>query len=533
MRITNGIINNNTKSNILVNKEYSDKYNTMVATGQKITRPSDDPIIAIRALRLNNNISEINQYYGKNIPDAEAWLDITQTALDQTQGVISDVQKYLTQGASDDNTAEDRKNILENLKGLRDQIYASGNADYAGRTVFTGYRTSESLTYMKDETQLFTMVQNFSNKDFETITYVSGSRDIDPASISGYDPTTYNQTDVQDNEVYRLRLAYQNLTTDQTDIDGTTLLPRTFTVTLDDGDPTTTPPTPSTTVSGTVTVKTLGTDKAENDKLYTQVGDDEVILIADTGELILGKNIADAMRREGSTASFEYSKKEWEKNDPRPEHYFAAKTIDPDSGRTIRYNYTEDTSKTPTEYNPDFRDQKIQYEIAYNQKIEINVNADEVFSPYIARDVDELVEVTQNCQDAYDKMKKFEGLLDKEGYTDAEKNKIQQLYDAATKEFDLYKEKMQKMFSHAMTNFQGYADVLNNKISAMGSLDARLALTKSRVSEQLENFKELADDNINVELTESAIDLKNAELALQAAQQAAATVSKTTLLNYL
>ena len=127
-------------------------------------------------------------------------------------------------------------------------------------------------------------------------------------------------------------------------------------------------------------------------------------------------------------------------------------------------------------------------------------------------------------------MKKFEGLLDKDGY---DKDKIQQLYDAATKEFDLYKEKMQKMFSQGLTRFQGYADVLNNKISAMGSLDARVALTKSRVSEQLENFKELADDNINVELTESAIDLKNAELALQAAQQAAATVSKTTLLNYL
>ena len=47
MRITNGIINNNTKNNILVNKEYNDRYNTMVATGQKITRPSDDPIIAM------------------------------------------------------------------------------------------------------------------------------------------------------------------------------------------------------------------------------------------------------------------------------------------------------------------------------------------------------------------------------------------------------------------------------------------------------------------------------------------------------
>jgi len=96
MRITNGIINNNTKSNILVNKEYSDKYNTMVATGQKITRPSDDPIVAIRALRLNNNISEINQYYGKNIPDAEAWLEVTETALKQTEGVLSSVQEAHT-----------------------------------------------------------------------------------------------------------------------------------------------------------------------------------------------------------------------------------------------------------------------------------------------------------------------------------------------------------------------------------------------------------------------------------------------------
>ena len=67
----------------------------------------------------------------------------------------------------------------------------------------------------------------------------------------------------------------------------------------------------------------------------------------------------------------------------------------------------------------------------------------------------------------------------------------------------------------------------------MGSLHNRLDLTKSRVGEQLDNFKELADDNINVELTESAIDLKNAELALEAAQQAAAKVAKVSLLNYL
>ena len=208
MRITNGIINNNTKNNILVNKEYSDRYNTMVATGQKITRPSDDPIVAIRALRLNNNINEINQYYDKNIPDAEAWMEITETALTQTQSVLESVQSNLTQGASDDNQSKDRLNLLENLKALKDQIYASGNADYAGRTVFTGFRTGESLTFMTDETQLFTMVQNFSTVDVNKMTYVSGSYSYDPEKLNEYDPSTYNQTDVKDNEIYRLRRIY-------------------------------------------------------------------------------------------------------------------------------------------------------------------------------------------------------------------------------------------------------------------------------------------------------------------------------------
>lgn len=537
MRITNGIINNNTKTNILVNKEYSDKYNTMVATGQRITRPSDDPIIAIRALRLNNNISEIDQYHGKNIPDAEAWLDITETALKQTEGVLADVQKQLVQGSSDDNTAQNRKDILESLKGLRDQLYSAGNADYAGRTVFTGYRTGEPLTFMYDEMHLRTMVQNFTDADFETINYISGTYDKDVKDISVYDPTADNQTNVKSNEVARLRLAYDNLTKDQKSVgeSGGTGgdLQRTLTIKMKDG----------TTIDYSVTIGSLTTSKADNDRLYLSVSeggsvpDDGVMLITDTGELILGKDVAANMRKEGSTTSFEYAKEDWRKNDPRPEHYYAAKTYDDDAGRLIRYNYSEDETKPETDpdrFYADFVDQKINYEIAYNQKIEINVNADEVFNTSIARDVDELLEVTQSCLDAEEKLTKLKGLEDKmESYSEADKKKILGLKDTLQKEFDFYKEKMQKMFSHGLTIFKGYSEAVNNKIASYGSLSARLELTKSRVGEQRDNFKELADKNINVELTESAIDLKNAEIALEAAQQAAAKVAKVSLLNYL
>ena len=522
MRITNGIINNNTKSNILLNKEYSDKYNTMVATGQRITRPSDDPIIAIRALRLNNNISEIEQYHGKNIPDAEAWIDVTETALKQTEGVLADVQKQLVQGASDDNTAQNRRDILESLKGLRDQLYSSGNSDYAGRTVFTGYRTGEALTFMHDEVHLRTMVQNFTDKDFETINHISGTYEKDIKDLSEYDSDTDNQTNVRSSEVARLRLAYDNLTKDQKSVgeDGKPGddLPRTFTITLKDGS----------TKDYPVTVSSFTPSKAYNEQLYLTVPDDGVMLITDTGELILGKNAAADMRKEDSTASFEYAKEDWRRNDPRPEHYYASKTYDDDAKRLIKYNYSEDGTR------PDFVDQKINYEIAYNQKIEINVNADEVYKTSIARDVDELMEVTQNCLDAEEKLNKVKELekdIDNYSYTD--RKKILELKDTVQKEFDFYKEKMQKMFSHGLTIFKGYSEAVNNKIAEYGSLSARLELTKSRVGEQRDNFKELADKNINIELTESAIDLKNAELALEAAQQAAAKVAKVSLLNYL
>ena len=64
MRITNKMMSGNSLANINTNKEYLDKLNNQMATEKKITRPSDDPIVAIRALRLRSNLSEITQYYG-------------------------------------------------------------------------------------------------------------------------------------------------------------------------------------------------------------------------------------------------------------------------------------------------------------------------------------------------------------------------------------------------------------------------------------------------------------------------------------
>ena len=42
-------------------RDLQDKLNNQMATEKKIVRPSDDPVVAIRALRLRTNVSQVTQ----------------------------------------------------------------------------------------------------------------------------------------------------------------------------------------------------------------------------------------------------------------------------------------------------------------------------------------------------------------------------------------------------------------------------------------------------------------------------------------
>ena len=63
MRITNNIILHNTTSNINGNKVNVNNLNNQMTSQKKIQRPSENPVIAVRSLRLRTTLSEIDQYY--------------------------------------------------------------------------------------------------------------------------------------------------------------------------------------------------------------------------------------------------------------------------------------------------------------------------------------------------------------------------------------------------------------------------------------------------------------------------------------
>jgi flagellar hook-associated protein 3 FlgL len=212
MRITNKIMQNNSLYNINNNKVSEDQLNTMMSTGKKITRPSDDPVIAIRALRLRSNVTQLSQYYEKNAKDAESWLEVTADALSTITDVLTDAVKQVTKGANKDLTLDDLSIIVTQLDALSKEYYATGNVDYAGRYVFTGYRTDTPLTFETATTASYADINDeFKAGDVSDSSRVVGKHNLDNATVmdDNYVPTL--QSDIVEQTVGRLRLSYDNL----------------------------------------------------------------------------------------------------------------------------------------------------------------------------------------------------------------------------------------------------------------------------------------------------------------------------------
>lgn len=172
MRITNNMMLNNSMNNINGNKINVNNMNNQMSSQKKIQRPSENPVIAIRSLRLRSDLSEIDQYYENNIPDAESWLDVTGTAIKNMNSILTDIRELCIRGAQDSLTADDRNTILTQLEKLRDQVYAEGNAEYAGRTVFTGYHTDKKLTFTENEKNTsYDITQSFGFGNIEEHRY--------------------------------------------------------------------------------------------------------------------------------------------------------------------------------------------------------------------------------------------------------------------------------------------------------------------------------------------------------------------------
>ena len=519
MRITNSMMINNSLANISINKSQLSTLDTQVSTQKKINRPSEDPIIAIRALRLRSNLNEVTQYLDKNIPDAESWMKVIRGALEEGEKVVADLYEYCNQGSTDSYSSSERATLADSLQKLKETYYEQGNVDYAGRYVFTGYRTDSRLTFPSEEEAdnfSYKITQGLSAENFDT-KYVY-ENPIDITDIEGYINSTAAIPDVDRQEVYRMRLAYSNTSADTIPVikyDKTDAAGNTTTVSVAD------------TYSITVT-------HDEN----AMPADDEIFYNPDTGELIFGEE-AYLNTRNQKNLNVTYEKTDFDKGDVKPEHYFtcvrtdrAEKALAEADGKTYTpITYNEELA----EDNYAMLDKQIEYMVNFSQKVRVNSSASKCFNIYLGRDVDDLSNIVSNVQDIENAQAKIKEMQESPMYAndEAAQERLAMLSDALSKQFDLASDTMQETFDAGITRMQLYQKENTQQQADIGNRMQRLELNQSRLKEQQTNFKELKSQNEDIELEDVMINYYSAELVYNSSISAASKVVRQSLLDFL
>ena len=557
MRITNKIIQNNSLSNINLAKVAEDNKASQVSSGKKIVRPSDDPIVAIRSLRLRSSVVELTQYYTRNAKDAEAWMKTTDDALQQVADVITDMIKQYDKGANEYLTSSDRNIILEQLKALQGEVYATGDADYAGRYIFTGYRTESSLMFKEDTDKVYQITEQFTASDLKTNMYVNTSyQDAagnwhDLANLQEGTQTDYADVEeklIDKSEYHRLRLSYKDCeegvipALEYMDKNGKT-------VRIDKNGKT---------EDGVVVAGAGGITEAKSTDVpspYMNVGDDDVIYLSDTGELLLGKNVYKELSglvddpltnsvNEGEIR-VTYQKSDFKEGDLKPEHYFYCVASGDDGKLGITPDNPKPAAGSPEAaeaadnivYNPTYLTnnaarQVIEYDVGYNQRIQVNTIAEEAFNPSVTREVDDMIQALERLQKIEGITTTLKGMLDKE--SDPAKQKvIQDQLDAANKAFTYEKEVVQKKFSSGLTVMQGFLNEVNVAVTGCGARGSRLDLVSNRLSSQKSTFEILKSENEDVDLSEAVVHLTSAENTYEAALKATGKVMQVNLMDFI
>lgn len=541
MRMTNKIMQNNSLYNINNNKQLVDKLSTQMSTNKKITRPSDDPVIAVRALRLRGDVAQITQYHEKNAEDAKSWLKVTSDALDTTTEVLRKMTEQATRGAEDDLGYDNLEIIVTQLKSLRDEYYSTGNVDFAGRYIFTGYRTNSTLTYTEDATEEYKIYEKLDVSAVDTLNYTTIGA-LKGISKENYDPTTAtqpgeNENNIVNGDIYRIMLSYDDL---KNAADGQNLTIEYV------SNETTVPPQTTPLVQPTDIIYMSST---ANPNPYEAIQDPanagKAILIPETGELLLGKDLYDAQFNINKTPQtspltaesqirISYDKNTWKKGDMRPQHYFECTKSNPD-GTSIDYNWSKDESTNPpTSYiSMNGESQIIEYDVGYNQKIRVNTLASEVFSMGMDRVIDDLENALSELKEIDTARTNLKHMMDgiKEGEPGYEN--IKATYAAADKAYTYIRHNMQKKFEHLISHVEGFQSNANVAVTDSGTRADRLDLIINRLSTQKTTFKTLQSANEDIDVTEVTVQLTSMDNSYNSALMATSKILQNSLMNYL
>jgi len=226
MRITDTMLSNRVIASINESKARLGELQTILSTGKRINKPSDDPLRISSALNLKRELKDIDQYL-RNTQTASAWVDLTTQTLSEVIDVLNSAKTIALRESNITSTPDSKRVSIQEVKSLKEKLLSLANTSYGGRYLFAGTKTLtrpflEDGTYKGDEGEI-----NIQIGEKRTITInapgsevFKGEEDIFSVLSDLESALENNSTQDINNQLERLKVCFQQIQRWQGDIGG-------------------------------------------------------------------------------------------------------------------------------------------------------------------------------------------------------------------------------------------------------------------------------------------------------------------------
>lgn len=120
------------------------KVQNQIETGKKVTRPSDDPVVAMKGIGYRTALDKVEQFQ-RNIGEVNNWLDSSDDTFDKVGSALHRANELAVQGANGTITPDDRQKIVSELDQIRQHIQNLANTKVGDKYIFSGTKTTTPL----------------------------------------------------------------------------------------------------------------------------------------------------------------------------------------------------------------------------------------------------------------------------------------------------------------------------------------------------------------------------------------------------
>src|SRR5690625_361301 len=186
MRVTQNMLSNNMLKNLMNSQTKLDKYMEQLYTGKKISRPSDDPVIAIKGMNYRTQVAEVEQFK-RNTGEVRNWMDHSESALNESIQALQRIRELAVQASNSTYSDEELLSIKGEVEQLKSHLIELGNTKVSGKYIFNGSNTKEKPIELDDDGNIVSFPEETTPVLIEVYDSITVQANITPEKIFNED----------------------------------------------------------------------------------------------------------------------------------------------------------------------------------------------------------------------------------------------------------------------------------------------------------------------------------------------------------